>query len=85
MDAASIRNRLYSYIRVADDKKLKAIYTILEGEMEEAAAWWEDKEFVKGLDKTYKAMEDGTDKGHSLADLDASIEKLQKKRYGKGK
>ena len=30
MTAAAIRDRLYDYIKVADDKKIKAIYMMLE-------------------------------------------------------
>jgi benzoyl-CoA reductase/2-hydroxyglutaryl-CoA dehydratase subunit BcrC/BadD/HgdB len=83
MNAAAIRNHLYSYIKVADDKKLKAIYTILENEIKEESEWWKDKHFVQELDKTYKALENGTDKGFTLEQLDESIDKLRKKRYEK--
>lgn len=38
MTASNIRHRLYDYIRVAEDKKVKAIYTMLEDEIEEAKA-----------------------------------------------
>ena len=34
MEPASIKQRLHHYIDVADDKKLQAIYTILEDEIE---------------------------------------------------
>jgi len=34
MEPASIKQRLHHYIDVADDKKLQAIYTILEDELE---------------------------------------------------
>lgn len=34
MNTATIRERLYEYIRVADEKKVKAIYTIVEDEMD---------------------------------------------------
>ena len=33
--AFSLRDKLYDYIRVADDKKLYAIYSLLENEIEE--------------------------------------------------
>ncbi|KAA5534866.1 hypothetical protein F0919_09700 [Taibaiella lutea] len=35
MTAATIRNKLHSYLEVADAKKLKALYTIIEAEIEE--------------------------------------------------
>ena len=78
-----IRNKLYDYIRIADDKKLHAIYNLLENEIEETAEWWKDKQFVEELDERYNAMESGKDKGFSIKQLELSIDKLRKKRYGK--
>lgn len=82
-DSAAIRNRLYDYIRVADDKKLYAIYNLLEAEIEQTTEWWKDKVFVKELDKRFAAMESGEDKGFTAAELEASIDKLRKAKYGK--
>ncbi len=33
MTTSAIREKLYDYIRVADDKKIKAIYMMLEDEI----------------------------------------------------
>jgi len=74
MTTAAIRNKLYDYIRVADDKKLHAIYDLLEGEIEEKAEWWKDKQFIAELDRRNNAMESGEDKGYSITELIASIE-----------
>jgi hypothetical protein len=82
-DSASIRHKLYDYIRVANDKKLHAIYNLLESEIEETNEWWKDKRFVKELDRRYEALESGADKGFTVEKLEASIDKLRKKRYGK--
>jgi putative addiction module component (TIGR02574 family) len=49
--ATSIRQKLYDYIRVAEDRKVKAIYIMLEEEIEEAYDYWNDKNFVAELDK----------------------------------
>lgn len=79
----SIRHKLYDYIRVADDKKLHAIYNLLENEIEQTAAWWKDKKLVKELDNRYTALETGADKGFTLPQLQQSIHKLRLKKYGK--
>jgi hypothetical protein len=81
--SASIRHKLYDYIRLADDKKLSAIYNLLEGEIEETNEWWKDKGFVEELDSRYEALESGRDKGFTIEQLQTSIAKLRKKRYGR--
>jgi hypothetical protein len=81
--ATDIRDKLYDYIRVADDKKLHAIYNLLENEITEANEWWKDKQFVAELDRRYDALEKGTDKGYTVEQLEASIQKLRKNKYGK--
>jgi hypothetical protein len=51
MTAITIRQKLYDYIRVAEDRKVKAIYTMLEDEIEEVYDYWNDKNFVTELNK----------------------------------
>ncbi len=42
MDTAIIRKQLHEYIEVAADKKLEAIYTLLEDEIEPAIEYAEE-------------------------------------------
>lgn len=51
MTTESIRHKLYDYIRVAEDKKIKAIYTILDEEIAADHDHWNNKTFVAELDK----------------------------------
>ncbi len=83
MSNAAIRNKLYDYIRVADDKKLNAIYNLLENEIEQTNEWWQNKQFTTELDKRYQALESGADKGFTVEQLEQSISKLRLKKYGK--
>jgi hypothetical protein len=76
------RHKLYDFIRVADDKKLNAIYNLLENEIEQTMEWWKDKVFTGELDNRYKALDKGTDKGYTIEELKNSISKLHKKKYG---
>ena len=82
-DSATIRHKLYDYIRVADDKKLYAIYNLLENEIEDTSEWWKDKSFVAELDRRYEALESGKDKGFTTDQLEASIDKMRKNKHGK--
>jgi hypothetical protein len=83
MSSAAIRNKLYDYIRVADDKKLNAIYNLLENEIEQTNEWWKDKKFTKELDNRYKELENGSDKGFTIEQLEKSVTKLRTQKYGK--
>jgi len=81
--AVSLRDRLYDYIRVADEKKLHAIFNLLEDEIAVTKEWWKDKQFASEIDRRYEALENGTDKGVTVAQLETSINKLRIKKYGR--
>jgi hypothetical protein len=83
MSSAAIRNKLYDYIRVADDKKLNAIYNLLENEIELTNEWWKDKKFTKELDNRYQALENGSDKGFTIDQLEKSVITIRTQKYGK--
>ena len=82
-NATAIRARLYDYIRIADDKKLNAIYSLLEPQIEESYEWWKDKRLIAEFDERSKALESGTDKGFTLEELAKSIDQLRQQKYGK--
>jgi hypothetical protein len=63
MNTSAIRQKLYEYIRVADDKKVKAIFTMVEDEVNEISKWWEDKETIDELDRRSAALKSGKDQG----------------------
>ena len=83
MTTAAIRERLYDYIRVADDKKIKAIYALLEDQVVPFSDWSEDKVFVAELDERVRRYETGLDKGHTWDELEAVIAELKSKRAAK--
>jgi hypothetical protein len=63
MTAATIRQKMYEYIRFADDKKIRAIYTIVADEMNETSNWWEDKQLLEKVAEADADMESGKDPG----------------------
>ncbi|GAA0543780.1 addiction module protein [Chitinophaga japonensis] len=63
MNTAAIRQKLYEYIRVADEKKVKAIFTMVEDEVNKVNNWWEDEAVVNELEKRSEALKSGKDKG----------------------
>jgi len=73
MTTKAIRQKLYDYIRVAEDKKVKAIYTMLAGEIEEDYDHWNDKVFVAELDKRSADFKSGKVKGVAWEEAKAQI------------
>ncbi|MDP2335279.1 MAG: addiction module protein [Bacteroidota bacterium] len=69
MNTSTIRQRLYEYIKVADDKKVKAIYTIVESEINEMNEWWNDENFIAELDKRTSDLKSGKDQGVTWEEL----------------
>ena len=80
MTTTAIRERLYDFIRIADDKKVKAIYMMLEDEVITETQWWKDHVFTAQLDKEFEDWNSGKSKSYTMADIDASISQLKKKR-----
>ncbi|MCC7524928.1 MAG: hypothetical protein IT250_08905 [Chitinophagaceae bacterium] len=83
MTETAVREKLYDFIRVADEKKLRAIYTMLEAEITEELDWWNNKAFVKELDNRYSSWQTGKSKEFTLSEIAASIEQMKSKRTTK--
>jgi len=83
MNSTVIRHKLYDYIRIATDKKLIAIYNLLEDEIVDLNEWWKNKKMVEDFDNRYNAMETGEDKGVTIQESNSFIEKSRVKKYGK--
>ena len=82
MNSTVIRHKLYDYIRIANDKKLLAIYNLLEDEIVDLNEWWKNKKIVEDFDNRHNSMETGEDKGITIQELNSFIGKSRKK-YGK--
>jgi len=73
MDTATIRERLSEYIRFADDRKVNAIYTMVEDEIIEELNLWEDEAFLEELKSRIDSFESGEDKGISWDEVKAKF------------
>jgi len=81
MTTAAIKEKLHSYIDVADDKELKMIYTILEDSIEnERYDWSQDKDFVAELDEWVRRWEEGIDPGYSIDEVKAYLDQQRRER-----
>ncbi len=68
MTAAAIRQKMYEYIRFADERKVKAIYTIVADEANDIAEWWEDQKLLEKVARADADMQSGRDKGINWQD-----------------
>lgn len=77
MSTTEIRQKLFDYIRVADDKKVKAIYTIIEKEIHEDVDIWTD-EFLQELNKRTEDVESGKIKGLTWKEVKSRAKEFAK-------
>ena len=69
MTTSTIRQKLYDYIRDAEDSKVKDIYTMLIKDAEdEEYDRWNDEEFVAEMVKRSEDYKSGKDPGISWED-----------------
>ena len=66
MKTEDIRHKLHHYIEIAQDKKVKAIFAMVEDEIEETYDHWNDERFVAELQRRENAYLKGTSKTFTL-------------------
>ncbi len=79
MTETKIRQKLADFCKTGDLKKVKAIYTMVEDDINEASGW--DEEFIKELDRRTKSFLDGTAKTYTWEETkQAGIERVKSKK-----
>lgn len=79
MTTIAIRKKLTDYLKVADDDKVKAIYTMVADEINTAENDW-DEDFVKELKSRSRSFANGTAKTYSWEETKAAaIKKVKSK------
>lgn len=77
MNMSDIREKLIRYMRVADDEKVKAIYTMVEDELSTSENDW-NEDFIKELEGRSKNFANGTAKTYSWEETrEAALRKLK--------
>ena len=77
MDTSALRQQLHNYLEVADDKKIKAIYTIIEKDIQENEFEYSDK-LKDDLDTRYSEYKNGTAEMVTETESKKRIEKILK-------
>ena len=62
METSELREKLTEYIKVADEKKVAALYTLLEDDIESEYKWYEDEAFIAELEEDARKIETGEEK-----------------------
>lgn len=87
MTTAVIRQKLHEYIRTADAKKVKAIFTLVEDDINEITNrrelddeikgmvnWWEEENLINKLEKSSAELRSGKDTGTSWENAKKQIQ-----------
>lgn len=77
MNTTVLRQKLHSYLEVADDKKVKAIYAIMENEIEDSAVEYTE-EFKAELDRRFTDYKSGKAKVVTAVESKRRIQKILK-------
>jgi hypothetical protein len=80
MTTSAIRKKLSDYLQTADDKKIKAIYTMVEDDINTQANDW-DEEYITELKKRGKSFSDGSAKTYTWEETKkAAIQRVKAKK-----
>ena len=79
MEATLIRQKLHNYLEIANEKKIKAMYTMMEHDIEESLVEYTD-EFKKELDSRLSDYEMGKAKMITAEESNIRISKLLNKK-----
>jgi succinylglutamate desuccinylase len=77
MNTKAIRQQLHSYLEAAEDKKVKAIYNMMEEEIRESAVEYTD-EFKAELEKRYADYKSGKAKMITAGESKKRVQKILK-------
>lgn len=81
MTIATKRKKLQEFIGTADDKKVEAMFSIMEGEIKGSYDHWEDEEFVAEMKSRIDDFESGVDKGLSWEEVKTKARNEFKARH----
>ena len=80
MTTAAIRKKLADYLKVADEQKIKAIYTMVKDEIDTDANEWSPA-FTKELERRRKEIVNGSAKTYSWEETKkAALSKVKSKK-----
>lgn len=82
MNTTTIRSELHNYLEIADDKKIKAMYTIMEDGIKESFIDYSE-DLKANLDERFASYKSGEAKMISAKESKKRIEKILKSDLNK--
>lgn len=82
MNTIALRQQLHQYVETADDKKIKAIYTIVQDEIGKSEVEYSE-ELKADLDRRYASYKKNPSSAITAAESKKRIHKLLKVHYEK--
>ncbi len=73
MTITAIREKLHEYINTADDRKVEALYTVIENDLADTLDIWEDEGFINELDRRMEELKGGKVKPVTLQEFKSSF------------
>ena len=77
MNTTALRQRLSNFMQIADDKKIKGLYALLEDDIEQEELEFSD-ELKTELDKRYAGYKSGTVKMITAGESKKRVQKILK-------
>lgn len=77
MNTITIRQQLHSYLEVADDKKIKAFYTLLKSDIEDSGVQYSD-DLKAELENRYHSYKAGQSKMITSSESKRRVRKILK-------
>jgi hypothetical protein len=79
MKTEELREKLHNYIETAHERKLKAIYTMVEEEIDETDNLWKNEAFIDELERRKEGYLSRTKKTFSFKETMAGVNEAIKK------
>ena len=83
MKTEELKEKLHNYIETAQERKLKAIYTMVEEEIDETDNLWNNEEFVTELERREKKYLRGAAKTYTIKETISGVNEALKRAKAK--
>jgi hypothetical protein len=77
--ANTIDKKISFYLAHLNDQQKKAVLSVVKSFAKEEEPWWDDKSYIKEMDRRFAELESGEVKGLTPEEMEANAKKNYKK------